>query len=94
MSYFNNPNLPLHGYAFDGENAEKAHVERPTAKALREAWEDLLLAQKELAEAQEKVPSYTGQWNDADYTRDEEQTLIVASNAFEDALVASVRAKT
>ena len=94
MSYFNNPNLPMRDYSFDGKNAQHANVERPTAMALREAWEDLMLAQQELDEAQKKVPSYTAQWVNADYTRNQEQTFIVASNAFEDALVASVRAKS
>lgn len=93
MSYFNHPNLPLRDYSFDGENAGKQQTERPTAKAYREAFEDLVLAKAQLEEAQSKVPSYTAQWDDADYTRDEEQTFIAASHAFEDAMVASVLAR-
>ena len=83
----------MQNYSFDGKNSAQVNVERPTAKVLREAWEDLTQAQQELVEAQGQVPNYTGQWDNADYTRDQEQTVIVASNAFEDALVASVRAR-
>lgn len=94
MSYFNHPNLPASGFSFDGEKQAEAQTERPTAKALREAWEDVVLAQKELDNATGRVPRYTAQWDNADYIRDEEQTLIIASNAFEDALVASVLARS
>ena len=93
MSYFNHSNFPLCNYSFDGENAANRQTERFTAKAYREALEDLLLAKTNLENAQAKVPNYTGQWNDADYTRDEEQTLIAASHVFEDAMVASVMAR-
>ena len=97
MSYFNHSNLPLYNYAFDGEHSTNPQTERLTAKAFREALEDLLLAKTNLDDIRAKVPNLqrtgTGQWNDADYTRDEEQTLIAASHVFEDAMVASVMAR-
>lgn len=92
MSHYYNLNLPLRDYSFDGTNEQPLQVERATAKALRQAWQDLMQAKHDLAEAQENIPSYTGQWDNADYVRNEQQTFIVASNAFEDALVASARA--
>lgn len=91
---YNNPNFPLSGYSFDRENSANSQKERPTALALREAFEDVQTARQAYDKAREEIPSYTGQWGDADYVRDEEQTLIAASHAFEDAVVASVLART
>lgn len=88
---FNHPQFPLHGFSFRGESTPV--VERDTALALRQAFEDLQLAQTLLAQAQENIPSYTGQWNHADYVTNEMQTVVAASHAFEDALVASVLAR-
>ncbi len=87
---YNSPNLPLSEYSFDRETKGNSQTERPTAMALREAFEDVQKARL----AYEEVPNYTGQWRYADYVRDEEQTLIAASHAFEDAVVASVLART
>lgn len=83
----------MQNYSFDGANCSNTNIELPTAKALREALHDLMLAQKKLDDAEKNVPDYTAQWDNADYTRNEAQTLIVASNAFEDALVASVQSR-
>lgn len=93
MSYFNHSNFPLRNYSLGGDNAANRQTERLTAQAYREAFEDLLLAKTNLENAQAKEPNYTGQWDNADYTRDEEQTLIAASHVFEDAMVASVMAR-
>ena len=91
---YNNPNFPLSGYSFDRENVALSQKERPTALALREAFEDLQAARQAYEKAYENIPNYTGQWNNSDYVRDEEQTMIAASHAFEDALVASVLARS
>ena len=91
---YNNPNFPLSGYSFDRENSANSQEERPTAVALREAFVDLQAAREAYENAYENIPNYTGQWNNSDYVRDEEQTLIAASHAFEDALVSSVLART
>ncbi len=91
---YNNRHLPLSGYSFDRENSAHCQTERPTAVALREALEDMHAALQAYKTAQQAVPNYTGQWCRADYVRDEEQTLIAASHAFEDALVASVLARS
>ena len=41
---YNNPNLPLSEYSFDRENKGNSQTERPTAMALREAFEDVQTA--------------------------------------------------
>lgn len=97
MSYFNHSDFPLSNYSLDGDNAANRQTERLTAQAYREAFEDLLLAKTNLDEMRARVPDLQrngkGYWDDADYTRDEEQTLIAASHVFEDAMVASVMAR-
>lgn len=91
MSHYNDSSLPLTGYSFDCEH-KTPKVERSTALALRNAFEDLLTAKKDLKKAMSEVPDYTGQWDDEDYYRNEAETLSAASNAFEDAVRASVAA--
>lgn len=61
--------------------------------ALRHAFEDLQTAKALLEQAEESIPNYTGQWSDSDYVANEKQTVIAASHAFEDAVVASVLAR-
>ncbi len=86
---YHNPLLPIRGLNF--EPPAPGTQERTSAKNLRMALFDLLQAQKDLQEAEENIPSYTAQWSEEDYVRDQQQTLIAASHAFEQALIASVK---
>ena len=93
MTYHNRA-LPLHGYSFEVEPEVPLSTERANALGLRHALEDLLTARLAYEQALQNVPRYTAQWNSVDYVRNEEQTLIAASHAFEDAVVASVLGRT
>lgn len=66
---------------------------RPTALNLSTAFNVLLNAGRDLAEAERNVPSYTGGWSASDYTAAAQEAYNRAADAFEDALVASVHAR-
>jgi hypothetical protein len=65
---------------------------RRTANDLADALNRLILAQKELKKKKKSVPLYTGQWSDDQYYKDEQQEVNDAANAFEDAIVNSIKA--
>ena len=66
---------------------------RPTALDLSTAFSAMLNANRDLAEAELNVPDYTGQWSTADYTAEAREAFNRATDAFEDAVVASVYAR-
>ena len=67
---------------------------RATSLALYHAFSALQEATAALEKAEKGVPSYTAQWNPIDYYGAEEEAHNRAIDAFEDALVASVRIRT
>lgn len=78
---------PNTGYEIDHEITPP----RASAQALYEAHLSLHEAQQALDAARARVPSYTGQMNAIDYYGDEQEALNRAVDAFEGALVVSVR---
>ena len=61
---------------------------RPEALALAVALRNLNAADEALQQAKRDVPSYTGQWSDADYVADEQETYNRAVDAYADAMKA------
>lgn len=59
---------------------------RPEAQRFAAALTAFLRADRELEEAMEKVPSYTGQWSSKDYYAEEQNTYNVAANELADAI--------
>lgn len=66
------------GHSFDGK-AEPI-VAQSGAHAVADAIVNMLVARAELHVAKQCVPSYTGQWSDYDYMKDEQATYDVACN--------------
>jgi hypothetical protein len=67
---------------------------QPSAQNLFDAFVAVQEAQAELDKIASKIPDYTGQWSDEDYTGEAENAVNRAMEAFEDALVASVQERT
>ncbi len=59
----------------------------PPAKIVAEAILKLIQADKELRDAEAKVPNYTGQWSHEDYVAEEQEEWNIAANDLYDQLL-------
>jgi hypothetical protein len=73
-----------HGHSFD--STAEPIVARAGAHQVADAIANMLAARVELQAAKEHVPSYTGQWSDHDYIRDQQATYDQTCNDLLDAL--------